>query len=498
MTLLSQNLHLRSALVLTFALLLHHGWCEDRPIRLDECLDLALQHNLDLESGQLDPLIAGYDLAGARSAYQPVFSAQVGRTSSTSPGGVDAETKQLFSGTKTTQDRYRADVRGLLPTGMTYSFGANRTRTDGSSNSGSFFNEDGFLGLEVRQPLLKNLSIDTSRLQIKLGRLNLQLSESQLQSLLMRVITDVEFAYYDLIAARDRLTIIQQSYELAAQLVDSHRKQVAVGRMARLDEKQAQARMAASEAALFTARNQVTEQENLLKLLITNDFAQWADTSLLPSTPLRKEMVTDTREASWQRALSRRPELAQAKVVLEREHIQLRFEKNQRYPSLDLTASYGYAGTGRNVRNRDTPNYGIGLGLSIPIGNGQAKARQRAQEVRKRQALLAYKKLEQRVMAEVVDALNATQSIAQRVTATGEARAFAESALQAEQKKLANGKSTNFIVLQLQADLTQARLNETLALVDYNRSLAVLALREASTLDRHAISLSNPSPSPQS
>ena len=484
----------RQPLLIVIALfgVLSSAWCRERAVRLSECIDMALQHNLDLASGQLEPVIARYNLAGAQSAFEPVLSARAGRTSSTSPGGVDAETKQLFSGTETTQDRYRADVRGLLPTGMTYSLGASRVRTDGTSSSGSFFNEDGFIGVEVRQPLLKNLWIDTSRLQIKLGHLNLRMSESEMLALLMQVVTNVEFAYYDLIAARDQLNIIQQSYELASQLVETHRKQVAVGRMARLDEKQAQARMAASEAALFTARNQVTERENNLKLLITGDFASLADTKLLPTTPLQKALVERSRDASWAKALTQRPELAQAKIVLEREHIQLRFEKNQRFPSLDLTASYGFAGRGRDIRNRDTPNYGVGIRLEIPIGNGRAKARQRAQEVRQRQALLAYKKLEQRVMAEVVEALNAADSISKRVAATGEARAFAEAALEAEEKKLANGKSTNFIVLQLQADLTQARLSETLAIVDYNRALASLALREASTLERHSISLSNP------
>ena len=92
-------------------------------------------------------------------------------------------------------------------------------------------------------------------------------------------------------------------------------------------------------------------------------------------------------------------------------------------------------------------------------------------------------------MAEIANALNAVDSSASRVSATRKAREFAEDALTAEQKKLANGKSTNFIVLQLQADLTEARLNETLAMVDYQRALSALALREASTLDSYAISL---------
>ena len=47
--------------------------------------------------------------------------------------------------------------------------------------------------------------------------------------------------------------------------------------------------------------------------------------------------------------------------------------------------------------------------------------------------------------------------------------------MSAEEKKLANGKSTGFEVLRLQRDVTQARLDETRALADYNKSVEVLA-----------------------
>jgi outer membrane protein len=461
---------------------------EERPLSLAECIDLSIKHNLDLESGLKTPLIAAQNLRSARAAYEPSFSVDSNYRSTTSPGGVDTQTSQFFSGTETTWDRYGTGLSGQLPTGMTYSLGASKTRTD-VLNNGAFFNENGVVGVDVRQPLLKNLWIDSTRLQIALGRLNLRISESQLRSLLMSLVTNVEFAYYDLVAARDRLRIIQQSYELASQLVESHRKQVNVGRMARLDEKQAQSRVATSEAALFAARNQVTERETALKLLISDDFAAWADKAIIPATAIEQKVTELSRDSSWARALTQRPEVTQARLQLDKENVQLRFARNQRFPSLDLTASYALTGSDQDIRNGDTPDYGVGFVFSIPLGNSVARARHEAQKLRKQQALIAYKGLEQQVMAEVLNAMNAVDSSARRVTATSDARAFAETALEAEEKKLANGKSTNFIVLQLQADLTQARLNETLALVDYNRALATLALREASTLDRHSISL---------
>jgi outer membrane protein len=70
------------------------------------------------------------------------------------------------------------------------------------------------------------------------------------------------------------------------------------------------------------------------------------------------------------------------------------------------------------------------------------------------------------------------------VQATKEAREYAEQALSAEQRKLESGKSTSFVVLQLQRDLTQARRSEIQALADYNRQLSALALAEGTILDR--------------
>ena len=65
----------------------------------------------------------------------------------------------------------------------------------------------------------------------------------------------------------------------------------------------------------------------------------------------------------------------------------------------------------------------------------------------------------------------------------------AEAALEAEQKKLENGKSTSFFVLQLQRDLTARRSDEIRSLADYNNALAQLALVEGSVLERNRLSL---------
>ena len=53
--------------------------------------------------------------------------------------------------------------------------------------------------------------------------------------------------------------------------------------------------------------------------------------------------------------------------------------------------------------------------------------------------------------------------------------------------KLARGKSTSFVVLQLQRDLTAARNSEIRALADYNRQVSALARAEGAMLERHGV-----------
>jgi outer membrane protein TolC len=99
------------------------------------------------------------------------------------------------------------------------------------------------------------------------------------------------------------------------------------------------------------------------------------------------------------------------------------------------------------------------------------------------------KLLEQDIIRNIDDAAKKLNSAYAAIGATREARVFAEAALDAEQKKLENGKSTNFQVLELQDKLTQARAAEIDALTTYNKALHEFYFQEGSTLQRNKIEL---------
>ena len=140
--------------------------------------------------------------------------------------------------------------------------------------------------------------------------------------------------------------------------------------------------------------------------------------------------------------------------------------------------------------NPPNPFWTAGVTLTFPLGNRAAKVR-RAQSLSEAEKMkLDLRKLEETALVEVDNAAVAVATGQERVQATKEARKYAEQALEAEQRKLASGKSTSFIVLQLQRDLTTARNAAIQALMDYNQQLSTLAVAEGAMLERHGIAFS--------
>jgi len=237
-------------------------------------------------------------------------------------------------------------------------------------------------------------------------------------------------------------------------------------------------------------------QMNNLKNLLGDDFTSLAGVVFEPADKLLALPQTLNAQESWRQGMALRPELLQAREQVERQNIVLRFNYNQLFPSLDLTLTYGHNGIGQTlstglngVQRGDNQFYSYGIVLSFPLNNTTAKNNYKASKAQKELLLLQFKQLEQGIIVEIDNAVKQAQAAYERIDATRQARLYAEAALDAEQKKLENGKSTSFFVLQLQRDLTAARSAEIRALADYNRTLSTLSRSEGTTLDKANIGL---------
>ncbi len=463
-----------------------------RPLSLEQCVQLALEHNFDIQIRRLDPGISRFNLRAAYGVYDPLVNIAGSHSSATTPGGYDDQGRQ-YPANSTDRDSISAGLGGTTPWGMSYNVDGAGTDAYGSGRE----NASGQLGLiDLNQPLLRGLWTDRNRLQIYVNRSNLRISELELRDQIHQTLTDVEQSYYNLMFLQENIKVQQTALELADRLLTENRKRVEVGALAPLDEKQAEAQAASTRADLLEAQGREDTQQRVLKNLLSDNYSEWASVHIEPTATLLAVPQYLNLQESWRNGLSMRPDLQQQRIRLLIQNEQIRYNKNLLLPQVNAFGTYGYNGSAREFpevfrqfRDRDNPAWSAGGRLTMPLTWTTERNTYRASKLTKDQITLALRQMEQGVLIQIENAMAVVKTSQQRVEATREAGIYAAAALDAEQKKLASGKSTSFAVLRLQRDLTTARSDEIRSLADYNIALAQLALNEGTTLERRQVNL---------
>jgi len=474
---------------------------EVRKLSLEDCIQSALQKNLDLQIARYTPPLAVMDLESSYSGYDPSFSIGGNHNFAMSGGGFNSSLSTVTVASTSDQNAFSSSLGGLTPWGLNYTLSGNVAETYGSAGSSStaFDQSSGGASIKLSQPLLKNLWTDSTRLNIYVAKNRVKYSEQALRQQIMQTVTSVETAYYDLIYNRENIVVQQKAVELALQLATENRKRVEVGSLAPLDAQQAESQAASAQATLIAALNTAGTMERQLKQLITDQYSHWATVRLDPAGTLGAPRQFFNLQDSWSKGLTQRPDLLQAKLDVERQGITVKYNYNQLFPELDLVGSYGQSASGSSlpefsdafytIAQGSRPNYSYGAQLSYPIPNTAARATYKKSKLTMETLVLNLKKVEQTIMVQIDNDIGAARASFEAVAATRLAREYAAAALDAEQKKYENGKSTTYTVLQMQRDLTSARGNEIQALDSYNKALAQLSLDEGSTLQRFGINV---------
>jgi outer membrane protein len=442
-------------------------------------------------------LVDQFTLSGLYSAYDPAFNFNATRYISVSPGGNTlSDTPIQVPPNTATIESYSAGLSGALPTGLTYNLtGPLQWQQFGAGGySESYYNATP--GITLDQPVLRNSWFNNPRFQISLAKKTLRIDQLALRLQVMTVINNVKAAYYNLIYSRENVRVQVAALQLAQQLVEENTKKVQLGALAPLDEKQAESQAATSQADLLAAQEAQAVQENVLKNLLTSSFGEWADVTPIPAETLIAVPEAIDLQDSWRTGVAMRPDLQQAKLAVEKQHVTIKYDFNQLFPEVDITGSYGQNATTAafpeifdSLSHGHFPFYSYGVQVTVPLANIGARNTYKAAKAALQQNLLQLKKTEQTIVIAIDNDVKTIRSDLLRVDATRKARGYAEDALQAEQTKLEHGRSTSFVVLQLQSNLTTARSAEIRALADYNIALEQLALDEGTTLERNHITM---------
>jgi HAE1 family hydrophobic/amphiphilic exporter-1 len=467
-------------------------------LSVDEAVRMAIENNTDLKADRIDPQISDTRVAAATGAFKPTFNTNAQRTDQLQPP-VGFLTPLPTTNNVTTA---AAGMGQRLPWfGTTYNVGWSATHTESNSflNSYNPLVQSG-LTFSFSQPLLRDFHVDTARQQLITSRINRDIAGTRLSESVVRTTANVKSAYWNLVSAKANVDARRKAFELDEELVRVNKARVDVGTSPPIDLVSAQAELASNEEQVIIAETAVKEAEDRLRVLIldTTQAAAWNVALDAADAPPVGLGAPDT-DAAVANALRDRTDLLRARKDIETAQTTVMFTDNQRLPDVRLSASYAANGLGGTqvlrdgstfpgsiigsglatsfgsvlgqLFGRDYPTWNVGVTVSYPIGQSAEEANHARARLESAQTQERLKSAEAKVVQQVRDAGWKIGMNARRIQTTRLARELAEQRLDAEQKRLDVGLSTNFLVIQAQRDLVQAKTNELSAVLAYDLAL---------------------------
>lgn len=301
---------------------------------LDECVDYAMEHNVQILQTILNQDNAEYQYKKSKNAWLPTVSA-------------DASQNFGFGQSPSSNGVYVSD----------------------NSASTSF-------GISVGMPLFNGLNLynqtKSSALAMEASKKDLEAAKFDLKLLIMSYYMQVVYNKEIKAVAEKQLALTQEQHSKTQQLYE-------LGKVA-------ESNLYESAAQVSTARSTLVQAENNLMLSIL-DIVQALELESVegfdvvsPDTFSGQEAPTiPSQDMTYEHAVQNQPKMQAANLRLEQTHFDVKAIKSSWYPSLSLYAGYsngyykyftdGYSNASFSDQMNTNGRTSVGLRLSIPIFN---------------------------------------------------------------------------------------------------------------------------------
>ncbi|CCG52231.1 Probable outer membrane efflux protein precursor [Flavobacterium indicum GPTSA100-9 = DSM 17447] len=405
-----------------------------KELTLKDALQYALENKTDAKKAKLDVENSSHQIAEVRAMALPQINLNGGLTynpilqKSALPGDLLGAPGQVI----------------LVP------FGQEWNSTAVASLSQNLFNQSVFTGLKAAK---------TTR---EFYQVNQQLTEEQL-------IEKVSSSYYQVYVYQQKLKNAESNLESTKKVKDIITGQYQNGLARKIDLDRISVKVSNLEAIKLQLINAVQLQENTLKFFIGMPMDQQIKLPIntMDVTALAFEQTTE---------VSKRTEMA----VLRKQEELLGFKKKsflaEYYPSLSLTANYGYQGLGAKMPWFVKPADGvywtnfssIGLNLNVPVFNGfSTRSRVRQAEVSLKKIQEDIKDTELALNYQFENAKTQINNSVINVSTQEQNMKLAKEVLDNTKNNYLNGLATLTELLDAENALTEAQNNFTTAQLEY-------------------------------
>lgn len=364
---------------------------------LQECVDYAMENNLDVKGGELTLEQAEQQTSQTKGQLMPSLSFSTSHNLGWRPWSMS--TVDLSGGTMTTTHSDRTYSGN-------YSLMASWTVWDGGK----------------------------TRRNLESYRLDEQKTEAQNIVTANNIEEQIVQYYVQILYQTEAVSVADSTLAASAKLRDRGKDMLEVGQLSKADLAQLEAQVSQDEYSLVSAKTQLAtykmQLKQILELIKTQEFEV-----AIPELSDEKIMeVLPTIDDAFASAMATRPEVKSSKIAIDQADIQERVARAGHYPNISLSAGIS---TGHNTGSDDNfgtqmkqnVNNSIGLNISVPIlDNRQTRTSKAKARIQRSQAELDSKQTENDIYKQVETYwLNALSAQAQYQSAVVNEASTAES-----------------------------------------------------------------------
>jgi outer membrane protein len=477
-------------------------------LSLDDSIRLALSNNTDIHLDHYQIETAENNLRRVYAPFDPLLTSSFSDQRAKSPTSTQLQGATILNDlTQQTQIGYSQTFQ----TGTNFQglFIADKSSTNSSFN---FLNPSISTTLQftVTQPLLRNRGLFPNRAPILIAQRNLKQARASFLGEVNGVILQIVSNYWNVVLARENLSVQQKSLAEAQKSYDHDKKALSLGALPPLDIYRSESQVASRRVGVIQAEYAVKQAED--------QFRQGIGADLDPATRVLDLEMTDRPEpvgalpdvdipTALARAIANRPELEAAHERIAVDELSIRLAHNGLKPDLELSGFYsgnGLAGNDPAVGNTGLgtslsqsfhftfPAYGASLSLTLPVRNHNAEANLADSLVGRRHDQYQERETNQSISLEVATAVHSLEAAKLGMEAAKVAVDLARETLRADERKYELGTEQIFFVLDAQTQLALAELSLIQSQVNFQVAVAQVDHATGDLLEHHHVQVVEP------
>jgi len=367
----------------------------------------------------------------------------------------------------------------------------------------------------IQQFLLQGFGVALNRRFITVAEMQVGGARETFRSQLLNTVANVVNLYWALVAADDELRIRRNALDAAQKFLDDTKKQISLGAVARSDVYRPESDLSTRQQELAISRVNLQQRESDLKNVISRNGTEDPLVDATDIVPLDHVQIPAEEELPGlrdllARALSKRPDVALAKLSDQTGEINAMGTRNALLPTLRgtyQTWNIGQAGTpvpGGNVEpyfvgglgnalgqvfRRNFYNQREALNFNIPLWNRSAQADDAIDQLSLRQGDLVERRNMNAIVVAISNQMINLRQARSRYRQAVDSRTLQEQLLEKEQQMFSFGTAQPSDVVAARASLLTAQLTELQAIAAYGNAKVALDQVLGETLEANHVSL---------